>query len=65
MQALGKTGRLAEAATIMNEALHAAMLSEHYAPERALQLGNFPQAYSRLGQINTALAVCPPWSEVL
>jgi len=35
MQALGKTGRLAEAATVMNEALHATMLSEHYAPERA------------------------------
>jgi len=69
VQALAKTGRLAEATAVMNEALRAAnplgLLSEHYAPERALQLGNFPQAYSHVGQINAAFAISPPWSEIL
>jgi GH15 family glucan-1,4-alpha-glucosidase len=69
VQALAKTGRLAQATAVMNEALRAAnplgLLSEHYAPERTLQLGNFPQAYSHVGQINAAFAVSPPWSDVL
>ncbi len=69
VQALAKTGRLIEATAVMNETARAAnplgLLSEHYAPGQATQLGNFPQAYSHVGQINAAFAVSPLWSEVL
>lgn len=68
-QALAKIGRHAEATAVMNETVRAAnplgLLSEHYAPQRTVQLGNFPQAYSHVGQINAAFAVSPLWSEVL
>jgi GH15 family glucan-1,4-alpha-glucosidase len=41
------------------------LLSEHFDPERSQQLGNFPQAYSHVGQILGAFAVSRPWEEVL
>lgn len=41
------------------------LYSEHFVPATATQLGNFPQAYSHVGQINAAFAASPPWSEVL
>ncbi|MBI3561062.1 MAG: glycoside hydrolase family 15 protein [Gammaproteobacteria bacterium] len=68
VQALTKIDRRAEAVAVMGETLRAAndlgLFSEHFAPGRALQLGNFPQAYSHVGQINAAFAISPPWSDV-
>lgn len=69
VQALAKIGRRDEAAAVMHETLQAAnglgLLSEHFAPDSNMQLGNFPQAYSHVGQINAAFAISPPWSDVL
>jgi GH15 family glucan-1,4-alpha-glucosidase len=69
VQALAKLGHLAEARQIMANVLTAAnsvgLLSEHYLPQRRLQLGNFPQAYSHVGLINAAFALSPPWGDVL
>ncbi len=69
VQALAKINRLDDAIAVMRETLRAGnglgLLSEHFAPERDLQLGNFPQAYSHVGQINAAFAISPPWSDVL
>lgn len=41
------------------------LFSEHFIPKTRVQLGNFPQAYSHVGQINAAFAVSPPWDQVL
>jgi GH15 family glucan-1,4-alpha-glucosidase len=41
------------------------LYAEHYEPAEKIQLGNFPQAYSHVGLINSAFAVSPPWGEVL
>ena len=52
-------GRRAEAEQLMNRALavrnDVGLLSEEYDPVAKRQLGNFPQAFSHLGLINTAL----------
>ena len=69
VEALAPVGRAAEATTTMNEALKLAsplgLLSEDFAPESKLLLGNFPQAYSHVGLINAAFAASPSWSEIL
>jgi GH15 family glucan-1,4-alpha-glucosidase len=41
------------------------LLAEHDDPQRTKPLGNFPQSYSHLGQINAAFAVSEPWDDVL
>jgi GH15 family glucan-1,4-alpha-glucosidase len=41
------------------------LLAEHFEPGTLTQLGNFPQAYSHVGQILAAFAVSRPWDEVL
>jgi GH15 family glucan-1,4-alpha-glucosidase len=41
------------------------LISEHFEPTACRQAGNFPQAYSHVGQINAAFAVSPPWGDVL
>jgi GH15 family glucan-1,4-alpha-glucosidase len=69
VQALAKTGRLEEARGVMDHVMKATnslgLLSEHYLPAAGGQNGNFPQAYSHVGQLNAAFAVSPPWSDVL
>lgn len=69
VQALARLGEKDRAVETMRGALHAAnplgLFSEHYLPEKRLQCGNFPQAYSHVGQINAAFAVSPPWDQVL
>jgi GH15 family glucan-1,4-alpha-glucosidase len=68
-QALARLEQRDEARTILEDAVRAAnevgLFAEHYDPERRVQLGNFPQAYSHVGLINAAFAVSPPWSEIL
>lgn len=68
-QALGRSGQLEEAKYILNQALgaanHLGLYSEHYSTIDKTQTGNFPQAYSHVGLINSAFAVSPPWSDVL
>lgn len=68
-QALAKLGRKQEAREILVEVHKAAnplgLFSEHFVPLSGQQLGNFPQAYSHVGQLNAAFAVSDDWDEVL
>lgn len=68
-QALARLGRTGSARDVMDNVMESAnrlgLFSEHYLPRELLQLGNFPQAYSHVGQINAAFAVSPAWSEIL
>ncbi|NJL25799.1 MAG: hypothetical protein HC902_11900 [Calothrix sp. SM1_5_4] len=68
-QGLAATGRQEEARSLLASLTTAAnpvgLFSEHYLPAKALQLGNFPQAYSHVGMINAAFAASPAWTEVL
>ncbi len=69
VQSLSRIGALDDAKKVMADAMTAAnslgLFSEHYNPHIKLQSGNFPQAYSHVGQINAAFAVSPKWSEIL
>lgn len=69
VQALVKIGEISEARKVMKQTMTAAnqvgLFSEHYIPGEKKQTGNFPQAYSHVGQINAAFAVSPHWSDVL
>lgn len=69
VQALVKIGQPEEAKKIMREAMGAGnalgLFSEHFLPTELRQAGNFPQAYSHVGQINAAFSISPPWNEVL
>lgn len=69
VQALARTGQIAEAHEVMEAtsgcANHLGLLSEHFISNKSIQMGNFPQAYSHVGQINAAFAISPPWSDVL
>lgn len=69
VQALARVGSLETARAVMERAMRSAnpigLFSEHFLPSVGLQGGNFPQAYSHVGQINAAFAISPPWSEVL
>lgn len=69
IQALAKTNQADKAratmASVMNAANHLGLFSEHFIPAEKLQAGNFPQAYSHVGQINAAFAVSPPWGDIL
>lgn len=69
VQALVKVGQIEEASKVMGNAMAAGnslgLFSEHFLPKERKQAGNFPQAYSHVGQINAAFSVSPPWSEVL
>ena len=69
VQALAKIGDLSEAkkvmADIMPAANHVGLFSEHFFAEEGRQAGNFPQAYSHVGQLNAAFAISPPWTEIL
>lgn len=69
IQALGKTGQTEKAREVTKNVMVAAnalgLFSEHYVTKKNLQTGNFPQAYSHVGQIKAAFAVSPPWDEIL
>jgi GH15 family glucan-1,4-alpha-glucosidase len=69
VQALAKIGRKQEGAEILTHLTASAnslgLFSEHFEPARGVQSGNFPQAYSHVGQINAAFAVSPDWSDIL
>ena len=67
-QALAHLGQREEAQALLKRSLLGAnslgLYSEHFKPETAQQLGNFPQAYSHVGLINAAFAVSPSWREM-
>ena len=69
MQALARTGQIDEAKKVMQDAMSAAnplgLFSEHFNPKERHQAGNFPQAYSHVGQINAAFSISPPWGDIL
>jgi len=69
VQALAEVGEIEKSRTVMNDLQKAAnslgLFAEHYCPEGNLQTGNFPQAYSHVGQILAAFAVSPLWKDVL
>ena len=69
IQALARLGHLKEGTKALERVLAAAnplgLLAEHYLPSEGVQLGNFPQAYSHVGEINAAFAVSPSWEDIL
>lgn len=68
-QSLAQMGSVDQAKKIIEDTLKSAnslgLFSEHFEPVNREQLGNFPQAYSHVGLINSAFAVSPRWSEIL
>lgn len=64
-QARARLGQREEATQLVRQALRSAnklgLFAEHFEPNSSRQLGNFPQAYSHVGLINSAFAVSPPW----
>lgn len=69
VQALAKSGQMDKAQSVMKAVMasenHLGLLSEHFSPNLKAQTGNFPQAYSHVGQINAAFAISPAWSDIL
>lgn len=67
--ALAALGNTTQARKILERTLeaenHLGLLAEHYDPRSKMQLGNFPQAYSHVGFINSVFAISPSWSQVL
>ncbi|MFE5793490.1 glycoside hydrolase family 15 protein [Streptomyces sp. NPDC056503] len=63
--ALRMTGRRAEAGALFERLVgltnDVGLLAEEYDPVTGRQLGNFPQAFSHIGLVGTALAL--PWDE--
>lgn len=68
VQALAVLGRIEEASVVMRSAMNAGnslgLFSEHFLSNQKVQSGNFPQAYSHVGQINAAFAISPLWRTV-
>jgi GH15 family glucan-1,4-alpha-glucosidase len=69
VQALVRIGETEEALQVMEDTMKSAnsvgLFAEHFFPGSKLQTGNFPQAYSHVGQINAAFAISPPWEDLL
>lgn len=69
VQALAEVGEHSKARMVMDDLQKAGnylgLFSEHFCPDSGHQSGNFPQAYSHVGQILGAFAVSPPWKEIL
>jgi GH15 family glucan-1,4-alpha-glucosidase len=61
VDALHMTGRTKEARVLFERLVGLAndvgLLAEEYDPVTGCQLGNFPQAFSHIGLVNTALAL--------
>lgn len=68
-QAYSGIGNRARAREILTQALKSAntlgLFSEHFDPARNEMLGNFPQAYSHVGLINSVFSVSPSWDDIL
>ncbi|AVZ72282.1 glucoamylase [Streptomyces lunaelactis] len=62
VDALRMTGRVKEAREIFEQLLalrnDVGLLAEEYDPVSGRQVGNFPQAFSHIGLVSTALALC-------
>lgn len=69
VQSLANSGKIVQANQIMKDAMTSAnslgLFSEHFNPIKNEQTGNFPQAYSHVGQINATFAISPSWSDIL
>ena len=69
VQALARVQEKKKAQEVMRCAMTSAtslgLFSEHYIPHGNRQTGNFPQAYSHVGQINAAFAISSSWDDVL
>jgi GH15 family glucan-1,4-alpha-glucosidase len=69
VEALGASGRTAEAKEVMDRVYAALtglkLLSEDFETGSLRMWGNFPQAYSHVGLIHAAFAASPPWADVL
>ncbi|MBI4405249.1 MAG: glycoside hydrolase family 15 protein [Deltaproteobacteria bacterium] len=69
VDALWGMGRKEEARKIFETTLmranHVGLLSEDVDPETGELWGNFPQAYSHVGVINSAFRLSKPWEEAL
>jgi GH15 family glucan-1,4-alpha-glucosidase len=67
--ALAATGRVDEARALFEKLLAGrnalGLLSEDTHPETGELWGNFPQTYSLVGLINTAMRLSRPWDSVL
>jgi GH15 family glucan-1,4-alpha-glucosidase len=68
-QSLAAVGKVEQARELMRGVMASAnrlgLYAEHFDPRDILQSGNFPQAYSHVGQINAAFAVSPSWANIL
>jgi GH15 family glucan-1,4-alpha-glucosidase len=68
-QAYGKLGMHEQGRSLVQRLSHCAnhvgLLAEHYLDDQGMQLGNFPQAYSHVGLINSAFELSPAWADVL
>jgi GH15 family glucan-1,4-alpha-glucosidase len=69
VNALAATGRLAEAReqfeSLLRRRNHVGLLSEDIHPATSQQWGNFPQTYSMVGIINSALRLSQSWESAL
>lgn len=69
VQSLARMGHIERAEQVMRSAMVAAnglgLFAEHFIPAEKSQRGNFPQAYSHVGQINAAFAISPSWNTYL
>jgi len=68
IEALHATGRIADARELLEEMLSrrtvAGLLSEDIDPETGELWGNYPQTYSLVGLINSAVLLSKPWGAV-
>ncbi len=69
VEALGASGRTAEAKLVMDQVYSALtglkLISEDFETATLRMWGNFPQAYSHVGLIHAAFAASPPWADIL
>ena len=67
IDALVKLGRTEEAREMFEDMLshrnHVGLLSEDIDPETGELWGNFPQTYSMVGLINSAMQLSKPWKD--
>ena len=69
IEALAMTGRMDDARRLMDVARglgsELGLIAEDVEPDVGRMSGNFPQAYSHVGEIRAAFAASPSWREVL
>ena len=67
-QRIGAPGRTAEAREVLKELSrcnHVGLFSEDIDPATHEHWGNYPQTYSMVGVISSALRLSRPWEEVV